>query len=409
MIDRLQRTLRGLAAHGIVLTTALGFTLVAFACASNDEAGPMDSGERDGGLLVTTSPADAGGPDGDAGPSLDPMRTMCIATECPAPFATCPIDGVLPEFRCGTDLSTSFMHCGACGNSCGRVPDELHMYMSCVHGECEAVCTSTYLNCNGIIEDGCEVNPLDDPANCGGCGNKCAPGVKCRDGICGCPPGRYDCGSCTNLDVDDGNCGACGLECDLEADAGPLPPHMYRGCSGGICGQLKCDKREGDWTDCNATLDDGCEVNLIGVDERGRLDPNNCGMCGKKCSPGTECLPLETIDCWCKTGQTLCGFSGCKDLENDPNNCGSCGFGCWDPVRVPENVSKGDTTCRRGHCGYACREGFADCNDRLDDGCETDLASDPRNCGACGKSCATNQPCVNGACVVRECGPEDPQ
>ncbi|MDF2693440.1 MAG: hypothetical protein K0S65_1823 [Labilithrix sp.] len=410
MNDRLERAMRGLATRSVVLATALGLTLVAFACASNNEAGPTDSGERDGGSLVI-GPTDAGGTDGDAGPSLDPMRKLCIATECPAPFATCPVNGVLPEFRCGTDLSTSLLHCGACGNSCGTLPDELHMVMSCVHGECEALCAGQFLNCNGIIEDGCEANTLSDPNNCGGCGKQCAPDVQCRNGICGCPPGQEECdGSCKNINADDYNCGGCGVVCSQAVDAGAVPPHMYRGCVNGTCGELKCDVRESEWTDCNGTLSDGCEINLFAVDEQGRLDPNNCGTCGNKCSPGTQCLALETIDCWCKTGQTLCDMmAGCKDLENDPTNCGSCGFGCGDPVQVPENVLKGDTTCRRGHCGYACRPGFADCNDRLDDGCETDLSSDPRSCGVCGKSCATNQPCVNGACVVRECAPGDPQ
>lgn len=208
-----------------------------------------------------------------------------------------------------------------------------------------------------------------------------------------------------NPDADDRNCGDCGVVCTDDADAGAVPPHMYRGCVGGVCGELKCDTRDTEWNDCNGKLDDGCEVNLLAFDEHGRLDPNNCGACGKKCSPGTQCLALESIDCWCKAGQTLCDNRSCKDLENDPTNCGSCGFGCPDPVRVLENVEKGDTTCRRGHCGYTCRAGFADCNDRLDDGCETELSKDPRSCGACGHACAPGQPCVNGACVMRECEP----
>src|SRR5690349_17868639 len=131
--------MRGVATRSIVLAAALGCTLVAFACAGNDDTpGVADGGTgNDAGPLVV-GPGDGGGSDG--APILDPTRKMCIATECPAPYATCAVNGILPEFRCGTDLSTDLGHCGACNNACGTIPTELGMYMACVHGECEAVC-----------------------------------------------------------------------------------------------------------------------------------------------------------------------------------------------------------------------------------------------------------------------------
>ena len=35
------------------------------------------------------------------------------------------------------------------------------------------------------------------------------------------------------------------------------------------------------------------------------------------------------------------------------------------------------------------------------DGCETHVASDAFNCGACNTTCATNQVCTSGACACR--------
>jgi len=47
------------------------------------------------------------------------------------------------------------------------------------------------------------------------------------------------------------------------------------------------------------------------------------------------------------------------------------------------NVSEHD--CLLGRCEIiTCAEGFTDCNNQFQDGCERDTATDPENCGACG-------------------------
>ena len=52
-----------------------------------------------------------------------------------------------------------------------------------------------------------------------------------------------------------------------------------------------------------------------------------------------------------------------------------------------------------------CNEGRADCNNSQSDGCEVNIDSDPRNCGACGHVCdaVAGQACVAGRCVVEPC------
>lgn len=50
--------------------------------------------------------------------------------------------------------------------------------------------------------------------------------------------------------------------------------------------------------------------------------------------------------------------------------------------------------------------GFADCNGNPVDGAETDLLTDPRHCGGCGRTCGS-QTCSGGLCVWEEVGPMD--
>ena len=126
--------------------------------------------------------------------------------------------------------------------------------------------------------------------NCGACGNKCADGVQCIDGKCGCDPGYILCadpyaanGKCIDARSDDANCGACGNRCGTPADAGAPPDNMVYGCIDNQCGQLKCKDTGCDkWADCDKNRANGCEV-YVGANDS-LIDPNNCGKCGKKCA-----------------------------------------------------------------------------------------------------------------------------
>jgi hypothetical protein len=68
--------------------------------------------------------------------------------------------------------------------------------------------------------------------------------------------------------------------------------------------------------------------------------------------------------------------------------CGACAF------------AGGIATCQAGRCALAsCKSGFANCNGRAEDGCETNLATDPAHCGACGKTCAASEVCSPSGCT----------
>lgn len=99
------------------------------------------------------------------------------------------------------------------------------------------------------------------------------------------------------------------------------------------------------------------------------------------------------------TCATVCS-GACVDTRYDPDNCGACASKC--PA-----IANGLRSCIMGICGLgACGAGYRDCNGVLGDGCEINTASDVTNCGGCGKGCAVPNAtagCALGACTVKQC------
>lgn len=216
-------------------------------------------------------------------------------------------------------------------------------------------------------------------------GTECpAPYTTCSNGP------SFLCG--TNLLTDSQNCGACGHSCE-----GYDTVNMAARCVNGACAFecISVAPRGHDpliFRDCNNLLDDGCEVNVY-------ADAQNCGACGNACPAGSHCFAGK---CGCGPGKTDCD-GACVDLSQDDGNCGACGKFC-DTLPVdacdppPPNSFYG---CGGGACGQLkCVSGSADCNYDLNsscasDGCESDVSSDPANCGGCGVKCGTGQVCIS--------------
>jgi hypothetical protein len=120
-----------------------------------------------------------------------------------------------------------------------------------------------------------------------------------------------------------------------------------------------------------------------------QLDPNNCGSCDHLCSI-TQVCANGTCQANCPVGYTLCNGS-CTNMQSDTQNCGKCGSVCGGANAAP--------TCNAGTCTLTCTSTFSDCNKSPTDGCEVDLSSDDKNCGACGHDC------LGGACAGSVCQP----
>jgi Domain of unknown function (DUF5050) len=212
-------------------------------------------------------------------------------------------------------------------------------------GQDASPCPTGFGDCDGDDTNGCET-PVDTLENCGGC-----------DNVCG--------------DVDNAN-----ASCDNQ-----------------VC-TFVCT---GAYDDCDGDEANGCETDVTS-------DPANCGSCGDTCPSGGHGIPTCSnaacgIDCatsWEDCDGQL--SNGCEiDLSSDPSNCGSCNSAC--PTRPHATP-----TCDGSQCGFACDNGWADCNGNASDGCEVNLNTDASNCAGCGQQCGTahgTPTCSGGTCSIQ--------
>lgn len=176
--------------------------------------------------------------------------------------------------------------------------------------------------------------------------------------------------------------------------------HGTPACIQGACGIGKCDSG---WDDCNQNPADGCEKDVS-------ADMQNCGACGAACSgpnAQTACQSAQCVVTQCSTGFFDCdlkGTTGCEsDVATDPSNCGSCGHPCALPHALQ--------SCLAGSCTVAgCDTGWGNCDGDLSNGCEADVSGDPAHCGSCSNSCSntlahSTTSCAAGQCVFTGCLP----
>ena len=201
------------------------------------------------------------------------------------------------------------------------------------------------------------VDYLNDPSNCGACGNVCGDGTCCSNGSCAslCGDGQTWCdGQCADVLNDNLNCGGCGIAC-------------------------------GDGTCCNAgSCESVCPAGQVWCGEQcvdPQNDSGNCGTCGSACGDGTCCNDGACASV-CPAGQVWCGTQ-CVDPQNDSGNCGACGVACGD-----------GTCCNDGACASLCDVGQEWCNGQC-----VDVQNDSGNCGACGTACGEGTCCNDGVCA----------
>jgi len=95
----------------------------------------------------------------------------------------------------------------------------------------------------------------------------------------------------------------------------------------------------------------------------------------------------------CTGGTTACNGQ-CVNLQTDTAHCGSCGFIC---AARPNAAA----ACVAGVCGTGtCAQGFGNCDNTSDNGCESQLATTSNHCGACGQRCCPGNLCSAGTCVL---------
>jgi hypothetical protein len=152
------------------------------------------------------------------------------------------------------------------------------------------------------------------------------------------------------------------------------------------------------FADCDGDPSNGCETSV-------EADLAHCGACGHACSAahGTPSCAGGVCAIVCDPGFADCDddvANGCEtDTATDPESCGACGAACPQAHAIP--------SCAAGVCSLACDPGFGDCDGVLANGCETDTATSLVDCGTCGTVCVAfngTASCTAGFCALA-CAP----
>jgi len=172
---------------------------------------------------------------------------------------------------------------------------------------------------------------------------------------------------------------------DDAATCEPLP-HAVTQCVGGTCEITGCDP---DWGDCNEMASDGCEQSLTSL--------SHCGDCH------ATCAPRHATDPNCTTG--TCDYASCEpgwlDCNGDTEDgCevsaggsdAACRISCDRVVDCSALPAVSAATCGSTGCTInECTDGYAECDDNVDNGCEQLLDTPEGTCSA-----ATNLGEVSG-------------
>lgn len=317
----------------------------------------------------------------------------CTVASCAAGWADC--NGIADD-GCEVNLQIDPLHCGTCSNACSTANGTA----SCSLGQCSIACSSNYADCDKVLSNGCEVDLTRTVAHCAACNHVCPDATNatavCDKGVCGlsnCTAPYGDCdndatnGCESNTKTDVKNCGSCGGACSL--------PHATATCGNGLCAIAKCD--EG-WGDCNGIAKDGCEQDLLS-------NLSHCGACNAGCAPDNAVASCSAGKCTitsCAPGYQDCNKDvkdGCEiDTLTNVGNCGACSTAC--------SAVHGTPSCSGGACNIVCASGYGDCDGLVATGCETSTSSSITHCGKCNNACSPKNAtgaCLNSNCVIDTC------
>ncbi len=269
----------------------------------------------------------------------------------------------------------SVEHCGA---ECTVCEAQANANAGCDGTQCTLICQGTNKDCNGIYDDGCEVNTASHVSHCGACESACDlahADYHCENSQCvvdQCIGSWRDCdeldsSGCETDVISGGNpshCGGCNVTCPGITNGTPS-------CASGMCIVGSCS---GNFRDCNYEYDDGCEVDII---DGGDL--TNCGSCNYTCPTYAHsnmacveggCAIASCVGLWNNCDGRL--DNGCeKDTSDDIENCGGCSSAGNDFAFQCDLDHVQNHVCTGGTCGVAaCESGWVNLDGQAANGCE---------------------------------------
>ena len=296
-----------------------------------------------------------------------------------------------------TDTDCGGADCRQCdlGQGCLETAD-------CIAGQCvEGFCQAEGCD-NGAQDEG------ETDVDCGGSCKPCDPGQVCEvpadcaskvcpDGTCSeptCDDGVIN-GTETGRDCGGGLCDGCGTG---------SPCNSATDCRSGVCageqGTKKCEVSCVEGTaECDGETDVECETNVL-------TDPLRCGDCETVCELAHA--EQSCVSGACQIGACVAPYDNCNNevedgcetnLTTSETDCGACGSECSDDNGVP--------SCVASECQIECNEGFRDCDGTRVNGCETSVGTDVEACGTCTTVCpivpGETPWCRNGVCGGTPC------
>ncbi len=273
--------------------------------------------------------------------------------------------------------------------------------------DCGATQCQNYY-CDPLAEQ-CNVWPKPDNLECDD-GNACTVADACAVGSCQGQP--KDCAaelqltSCTTAHCDPnsapepGHCYAKLLPDGEPCDDGlacttDTACTILGACTGGLeTSDEDCAQLLGIGGQCIAALcsePDGCQPDV-------EPDGTDCQLDNAvaKCLSG-DCTLVSCVDELLYADCDNKVDTGCEvELWHDIANCGECSHLCTFPNAFPQ--------CQNGLCSIsACKPAFFNCDNNEATGCESNSVTDPTNCGECGIICATVNPSKVGICLDKKC------
>ena len=186
-----------------------------------------------------------------------------------------------------------------------------------------------------------------------------------------------------------------GVSADDDLDAGPIDADRDPECV--ASDDPECPMRCREW--CNGS-DDDCDGRIDEIDSRSlcRLPfaTTVCAPTGQGEDQRLTCLIASCAENHADCNEVV--EDGCESTLDSSDQCGLCGHPCSLPNAA--------ASCSEGSCRIeSCESGYEDCDGQPENGCEVAVNS-LNACGGCGQGCSVSHAsseCDAGSCKFLAC------